>query len=1197
VGQGDPLEGEQAVQPGKFNVIVDQAWGSSGKGKVSTWLADHFGVEHVSSSNFPNAGHCQTFDTRVITDRGIRQLGEIVASGDTGIRILNMHGQWESVADLVDDGVRMINEVILKNGVTFRCTDEHKYYVWDMSSGSRQWVRSMDLDPDTHQFLFPKKTEYVGVSNLGISTDGIGGKPNKTDLEWDDVETIRFAEYLGLLVGDGFYNTTSPKVDIAFHTSQLDVLTYIQGMYEKLGLSKGYVYQIGDKECVVLSQTQISDLRNVFEQVGLKLTTGINKSIPVNVLRASPKIIGAFLRGLFDADGSVKTRRVGLSNVSESVVKDTQHLLFMLGINSTYKYYDDSRSGRNRVHYLDIAGHGNLKLFRERVGFLSKVKSARLDVAIGDYNPEHSVGSLVRTDPDIRDVIYEHTECKYGFAMYSTSNIVKHSEQLIDAGRGELVVTARDYHVVDIKHVHREVGKEQVFDITVPDTHSYLANSAISHNTTVFGDNKFVAKAIPTAAFLRRAKGKDIISWISPQSGFFPERLVQEFEECGCPEIKIHGRASIVTPEHAAMERGERGDSSSTKHIASTMQGSAAAMCQKIMRRPDTVLARDVLEWPEGVEVLSGAEFRKNVYLLIAGGGTWLHEGSQGYALSIDHGSHYPFCLSWDSRVLMADGTTKRIRHIKEGDIVLSLTEDGKYVEKPVINWWQHAVADRKWYNVITDVSYKHMYGDWVGAKYTGDHKVKTANRGVVRVDELTTGDELFTTEHKIDGEAQQILLGSMLGDGACPTPAHTPSNTVVLEISHGSKQTEYLEAKAQILSRVLGGSTREAEYGEGSFKPGNTYTRYSSNRRQSLMRMASNLGCIGHKTPDIEAIFDTIDARGLAIWYQDDGSYKCKKDVMFYTNGFTVEEVERIVDCMADKFEFTCSIDMMKCGSGSAKSDKKTPVLRLSRKDHDRFFSMVAPYVHPVMSYKLPDKYEARWQFTGEDEITAATVMVFAVEEVVVDSNRRRDKNLNSCYDIEVEGTHNFFVSNGAGYVNVENCTSRNCSLQAAMDHMAVPPKMVGDVYMNIRPYPIRVGSIKDDSGSMVGYSGDCYPDQEEVTWGQVAERAGMPEGYAEVLKSKEFTTVTLRLRRVFTWSRIALIDAAYSNGVTKLCLNFAQYIDWSDNGKRGEGKKGLESLSSKTRAFIDQLENDSNCPVVFIGTGADHDDVINLL
>ncbi len=45
------------MQKGKFNTIVDSAWGSSAKGAVSCRLADIFDTPNLSSGNFPNAGH------------------------------------------------------------------------------------------------------------------------------------------------------------------------------------------------------------------------------------------------------------------------------------------------------------------------------------------------------------------------------------------------------------------------------------------------------------------------------------------------------------------------------------------------------------------------------------------------------------------------------------------------------------------------------------------------------------------------------------------------------------------------------------------------------------------------------------------------------------------------------------------------------------------------------------------------------------------------------------------------------------------------------------------------------------------------------------------------------------------------------------------------------------------------------------
>lgn len=188
-------------------------------------------------------------------------------------------------------------------------------------------------------------------------------------------------------------------------------------------------------------------------------------------------------------------------------------------------------------------------------------------------------------------------------------------------------------------------------------------------------------------------------------------------------------------------------------------------------------------------------------------------------------------------------------------------------------------------------------------------------------------------------------------------------------------------------------------------------------------------------------------------------------------------------------------------------------------------------------------------------------------------------------------EGSQGYALSidHGSHY---PNCTSRNCSVQAAMDHMAVPPSLVGDVYLNLRSFPIRVGNVVED-GVQKGYSGGFYPDCQELTWEQVAAQSGMPASEAAVLAERERTTVTKRIRRVCTFSFEALKDAVRVNGATKLVLNFAQYFDWADNGLRG-GNEAFLKLSRKTREFIDRAEAVAGIPVVLIGTGALHDEMI---
>jgi adenylosuccinate synthase len=170
-------------------------------------------------------------------------------------------------------------------------------------------------------------------------------------------------------------------------------------------------------------------------------------------------------------------------------------------------------------------------------------------------------------------------------------------------------------------------------------------------------------------------------------------------------------------------------------------------------------------------------------------------------------------------------------------------------------------------------------------------------------------------------------------------------------------------------------------------------------------------------------------------------------------------------------------------------------------------------------------------------------------------------------------------------------HCTSRNCTSARALDDLGVSPWLLGDVYLNVRPYPIRVGNLVN-KGEVIGYSGGFYPDCRETTWETVGQLAGMPDEEIRKLEQTELTTVTKRLRRVCTFSRMGFVDACRTNGATKIFLNFASYLDWSLHKQRGEVR--IDDLPERVRDFVRLLEGSSGCPVAAIGTGPDHEDVL---
>lgn len=620
------------MKTGKFNILYDAGHGSSAKGAAATRLVDIYKVENCSTNNYPNAGHCQTADTYIVTNDGLSRLGDVVRDAKAKATV-NMTGELEQISAFVPDGIRKVNKIVLSNGVTLRCTDIHQYYVWDANVGTRCWVKSMDLDPEVHQFLAPKTIQFPENKLFNDEFESVA-VPNKTNLRLPSDE-VAFAKMLGLLVGDGHY-ASKTKVDIAFHSSQSDTLELAKEVFADLGVTNLPVYKVNDKECSVLSITQASDLHHILDMAGLDKAIKDAKSTPRGVLASNKAVIAGYLSGLFDSDGCAKSDRVTLSNCSRGVIEDAQQLLYLLGVHSTVTVYLDKpgRTGSNRLpqYTLSVSGRKNLENFAERVGFISKRKNDLLDECIESTEDQ---GQVVKLSVALRGIVNQfrgssrkNTRTAYVDGLPERTDLV------------ELKEVCKRYHIIDIESLHREDSEEEVYDITVPGTHSYIANGIVSHNTAQFGDKKFISKFLPTPAGLNMVGRGTPKLWIGPGSGVFKDQLKKELAEtgyAGSSRLHIHERAVIVSEKHVEMERA--GSDWSTEHLASTMSGSGAAYAHKVMRRKDVELFKD-----SEFKALKPATFAYMVDSELNAGSTFLHEVSQGYALSVDYGTHYPSC-------------------------------------------------------------------------------------------------------------------------------------------------------------------------------------------------------------------------------------------------------------------------------------------------------------------------------------------------------------------------------------------------------------------------------------------------------------------------------------------------------------------------------------------------------------------------
>lgn len=147
----------------------------------------------------------------------------------------------------------------------------------------------------------------------------------------------------------------------------------------------------------------------------------------------------------------------------------------------------------------------------------------------------------------------------------------------------------------------------------------------------------------------------------------------------------------------------------------------------------------------------------------------------------------------------------------------------------------------------------------------------------------------------------------------------------------------------------------------------------------------------------------------------------------------------------------------------------------------------------------------------------------------------RAVDLNKHTCI---IEVPQGFDLSLNSGFL-YPYTTSREITIASALSDAGIHPKRLGKIVMSCRTFPIRVGNIKDENGVEMGTSGPFYDDQEELTW----DALGLPE---------EVTTVTKRVRRVFTFSPTQYKKALKALRPDIVFINFMNYLRTEDQWDR---------------------------------------------
>ncbi|MGQ0835518.1 MAG: LAGLIDADG family homing endonuclease, partial [Gammaproteobacteria bacterium] len=324
---------------------------------------------------------CVTADTRLATQFGMVRIGDLYRAGvplDVTVdhRALGEQGKGVAIRPAVPAFMTSesadVYRVVTEDGYEIKATEWHDFYT------ARGKIKLKDLKPGDELLIQSGKGQFgsEGSAELGL--------------------------LLGLLTGDGhFTNRGKGQQAAVINLWGSDrgyaerVVAYINALIT--GVSETTrEYHVS---AVAIPQRKLVMIRSVLlarvlEHYGFTARTKMQ--VPEVVWRGSEECVRAYLRGLFQADGTVNvsgnegtTCSARLASSHPSLLKDVQVLLANFGVfsriwkrrNAGTRLLPDGKGGRReyacKADYELVIDGESRDLFMSEVGFLGEAKTAR----------------------------------------------------------------------------------------------------------------------------------------------------------------------------------------------------------------------------------------------------------------------------------------------------------------------------------------------------------------------------------------------------------------------------------------------------------------------------------------------------------------------------------------------------------------------------------------------------------------------------------------------------------------------------------------------------------------------------------------------------------------------------------------------------------------------------------------------------
>jgi deoxycytidine triphosphate deaminase len=414
-------------------------------------------------------GKCVTGDTRVVdADTGAYVPITEMRWGKSTLALDSWRLKAAKVSAFMPQGKKAVFELRTRAGLRIRATANHPFL------RLKGWAALSDLRPG---------------DRIAAARDiPVFGKTPIPDWE---------ANLLGLMVSEGQCDT--PGHSPTYTTADPAMLELLKTCMTDSGMGAvtfkgGYGYRLVNQPGRGGVQ-QCNRAHAWLKKHELNVGAG-EKFVPQCVFTAPESSVRLFLQSLFSGDGSVYSSKAGAFveyySKSRRLIEDVHHLLLRFGVFSLIR--EKITAIGTRACKIQITDKDQIQRFAEKIGFTpGSVKQRRLDAEVlpmiraqprrrsnFDTLPAEAwpmIGMAARVGGMPLSSINVRTQPSQSVSLFAASKVA--------LATGDLYVSPLiDGPMWDVVESIEPAGEEEVFDISVPTLHNFVANDLIVHNST-----------------------------------------------------------------------------------------------------------------------------------------------------------------------------------------------------------------------------------------------------------------------------------------------------------------------------------------------------------------------------------------------------------------------------------------------------------------------------------------------------------------------------------------------------------------------------------------------------------------------------------------------------------------------------------------------------------------------------------------